>query len=787
MNARFGMTRYRSGAERVDGPLRSVADGRTASSATPPGRSRRSPGATATTGSTRWSSDEATPARCSRRSCCPGGARRGAGRRARGAAGRRHRDGARRPRRDRLAARRRRDGLHASTAARAPATVTTPLMAQPADAARPHGAGDLHGRRRRQRHHVLLRRAGDRERRRVRELAHRAGDARGPRSCSGAQRRRAGELLPRRHRLGRRARAAGRATASPPPTSIDHGESVDVKVQGAAGDDRRPRDLPHGLLRRRRRAAVLDDRSTCPSAPSPAASSDPSLGLLDCAELVGHARRSRRRPTGRRASTSIRVTRNDTRRRAPHPARRCATTRATSDDPLRRPVQHLPGVQQLGRQVALRRQVDRRRRPSRARARAVKVSFDRPYQQPHDGVAARLVHARRLRDGERGSSARATTSSYSVGARDLERTGARRARPPRLHLRRARRVLLGGDARPRSSRRATRGVDLFFTGANEVYWKVRFEPSPVSGAPGPRARLLQVDAERRRRTRAGSPPARGATRPARTGPRTRCTGGMYIGQKAFDVLPAAGQRRRGQGPHLALHRAREPGRRRARPRSAPASSAGSGTRASPTARSRAGVEDARLVARPPATSCRTPGASTRPARRISHVAKYTGRQRRAGRRHRHQPLELGPRAQLRAATASPTGASSRRRRTSSLDMGAAPETPAAGHRARRPGRAAASITLRSPAPSATDVQPDDERRARRSRARWTRRRSRGSTCHAHDGRRHARSPAAVTYDDRHASRRRSRRRLRARPRDRPTRCGSPARSGRPTASPSARR
>ena len=26
------------------------------------------------------------------------------------------------------------------------------------------------------------------------------------------------------------------------------------------------------------------------------------------------------------------------------------------------------------------------------------------------------------------------------------------------------------------------GIDLFFTGANEVYWKVRFEPSPVVAA-----------------------------------------------------------------------------------------------------------------------------------------------------------------------------------------------------------------------------------------------------------------------------------------------------------------
>ena len=26
------------------------------------------------------------------------------------------------------------------------------------------------------------------------------------------------------------------------------------------------------------------------------------------------------------------------------------------------------------------------------------------------------------------------------------------------------------------------GIDLFFTGANEVYWKVRFEAEPVSGA-----------------------------------------------------------------------------------------------------------------------------------------------------------------------------------------------------------------------------------------------------------------------------------------------------------------
>ena len=110
--------------------------------------------------------------------------------------------------------------------------------------------------------------------------------------------------------------------------------------------------------------------------------------------------------------------------------------------------------------------------------RAVKVSFDRPYQQPHDQQQYDWY-----------------TRSDHISIRWLERMGydisydsvSEMERNPGRLLRH--RVFISGahDEYYSAAMRAAleqareRGVDLFFTGANEVYWKVRFEASAVSG------------------------------------------------------------------------------------------------------------------------------------------------------------------------------------------------------------------------------------------------------------------------------------------------------------------
>jgi hypothetical protein len=112
-------------------------------------------------------------------------------------------------------------------------------------------------------------------------------------------------------------------------------------------------------------------------------------------------------------------------------------------------------------------------------ARAVKVSFDRPYEQPRSGLRDWYTRneAATVYWLEREGYDVAYTSNY-----DLEQNGSR---------------LLGHkaymspahdeywSAGMRSSLKTARdaGVNLFFTGSNEIYWKIRFENSPVSSKP----------------------------------------------------------------------------------------------------------------------------------------------------------------------------------------------------------------------------------------------------------------------------------------------------------------
>ena len=100
----------------------------------------------------------------------------------------------------------------------------------------------------------------------------------------------------------------------------------------------------------------------------------------------------------------------------------CATTTATTttillvvrDDgghagrPLRRPDGDLPGLQQLRRQVALRLQLDRRRRPSRARPAPSRSPSTGPSSRPSTARHDWYTERRRARTSP-GSSSRATT------------------------------------------------------------------------------------------------------------------------------------------------------------------------------------------------------------------------------------------------------------------------------------------------------------------------------------------------------------------------------------------
>ena len=220
---------------------------------------------------------------------------------------------------------------------------------------------------------------------------------------------------------------------------------------------------------------------------------------------------------------------------------------------------------------------------------------------------ARLLRLRRPVERLRSSSATATTSTTSTST-DLHTNGGqvattrRSSRPPTTSTGRRR-------CAPRSTAARDSGTGLFWLGSNQVYWRIRFESSPSTGAANRVEacyKTTQSGATDPRQRR----PAPGATRPAPTRPRTRSSA-RCTSATTTTRLPA---RRLGRpGPHarLAPHAARVDDRRVHR-RWAPRSSAGSGTTASRTASSR----PARRPSRPrrsTASSSRATAAATCPA------------------------------------------------------------------------------------------------------------------------------------------------------------------------------
>ena len=81
-----------------------------------------------------------------------------------------------------------------------------------------------------------------------------------------------------------------------------------------------------------------------------------------------------------------------------------------------------------------------------------------------------------------------------------------------------------------------RGVDLFFTGANEVFWKVRFEPGPLSGVQD-RTLVSYKSSQSGGPDPSGIPTGTWRDAAGANRPENAISGGMYIGQKNFDYFP----------------------------------------------------------------------------------------------------------------------------------------------------------------------------------------------------------------------------------------------------------
>ena len=173
--------------------------------------------------------------------------------------------------------------------------------------------------------------------------------------------------------------------------------------------------------------------------------------------------------------------------------------------------------------------------------RAVKLSFDRPYLQQHDSIQhdwyTRTDYA---------TVAWLERSGYDVSyesVSDMERSPGR-VLDHRVFISGAHDEYYSATMRDALEQARERGVDLLFTGANDVYWKIRFEQSPVSGQQDRVLVCYKSDAER-----AGGPERhrhRHLARPGRREPaRERAHRRPVRGGEALRLVPAA--RVRGPG------------------------------------------------------------------------------------------------------------------------------------------------------------------------------------------------------------------------------------------------
>jgi hypothetical protein len=369
--------------------------------------------------------------------------------------------------------------------------------------------------------------------------------------------------------------------------------------------------------------------------------------------------------------------------------------------------------------------------------RAVKVSFDRPYSQPHQS----LQHDWYTRADF------ATVSwleragydvTYTSGSR-LERNGERLL-DHRVFISGTHDEYWSAAMRTAAEQARDRGVDLFWTGANEVYWKIRFEPSPVSG------RQDRVEVSYKSTQSGGADPSgiptgtwrdpAGANRPENA-----LLGGQYIGQKAFTWFPlrvsaAEGRDRIWRNTSLATQ-----------PNGTFTNIGASLVGWEWDARVSNGQEPPGVVtlASSPATGdiLQDAGRVYAPGSAISHMVKYLHPSGslvvQTGTNHWNWGLALNgagdgePDQRIQQATTNILA-----------DMGAAPETPAAGIVIDDPA-APPAIALRNPAASAVGVQPTTSVAVTFSRSMngstitgstFTLRRPDGSLV-----------PAAVAYDD----------------------------------------
>ena len=438
-----------------------------------------------------------------------------------------------------------------------------------------------------------------------------------------------------------------------------------------------------------------------PAAAATASRRPPASSTARCGAST---RRSRRPPTGSSGVYLLKLSARTTGRRT-RSCSSCATTASHSDVAVHRPDVDVPGLQRLLREVALqRRERSAQHRLGRAARRdrvvrpAVRPARPRRRATRHDWYTRTDVATVSWLEQQgydvsyfasRGPARERRPAAQNHEVFDLRRpttsTGRRRCSTP--------------PSRPATpARRCSSPAPTPSTGS------VRFVAEPRHRRRQPRDGRLQDDRERPARTPAASRPPPGATRPARTGPRTSCSARCTSATTSSHDFPLRVSAAEGKHRLLALHAASPTCRRhdrddRHRPRRL---GVGLAHRQRPRAGRRA---DARVVAR---VRQPDPGQRRVPERRQRH-------------RRRHDCLQGGQRrARLRHAAPTTGGAAWR----CNVDGEGEPESRIqqatvnvlVGHgRAARDARGRPRRSIRPARPVVPTTQPGRRRRRRRSR------------------------------------------------------------------------
>ena len=345
------------------------------------------------------------------------------------------------------------------------------------------------------------------------------------RACSSGNRRRRRELLPGKHRLERPERRCGR---------LRRHRGFRDGIERQQGRFRRPegqhaewrhvpdRDLPDGLLRRQRRAPLLGD----PWAPRrPPARVHDRLDhrpdrLLELESLhhpdhdllvaVGHLP-----PTPRARGQRL---------RQPHPPRRPRRREQLPGRLRHRPsAPSRPTTTTAGsRCTTSTRRVERRSPARRARSRSPTTGRTSS-RAPACATGTRAPSS----PLSSGSSARATTSRTSPTPTS-SRAAALSGRKAYISPAHDEYVSSGMRAAMQGARDS--GVELFFSGANEIYWRIRFES-------GGRVQVCYKTTQSGGADPSGIPTGTWRDPAGANNPENALTGVMYVGDADNTYFP----------------------------------------------------------------------------------------------------------------------------------------------------------------------------------------------------------------------------------------------------------